>query len=162
MRDVFDPELWMSKTLSNWEKLSQDILEYNRLYVMEYVYFQNSIGNMLLGDTPDYIIEDFCFSIEKIILQHKPVLIYFSARDVSHFLSETYNNRDNQWRTHINSLIGQTPYGINRQLSGFEGFKEFYKEYIRITKRLYESLKVKISSRNWNKIEDSTHNFLEL
>ena len=45
-----DIDIWQVKTLQNWEKLFAEIDSDQKLYIMEFAWFQNTIGIMLLNN----------------------------------------------------------------------------------------------------------------
>ena len=85
-----DIDIWQVKTLRNWEKLFAEIDSDQKLYIMEFAWFQNTIGIMLLKNCSANQIVEFCRKIENAIKDISPVLILYTANNAETFLRETY------------------------------------------------------------------------
>ena len=107
----------------------------------------------------------FCRRVENIIKDIPPVLILYTANNAETFLRETYELRGDVWKEQIDSLIGDTPYGKKRNLTGFDGFMEFFNEYVSIVNAVYDELQIAhisidVTTREWPKVEKQTCEFL--
>jgi hypothetical protein len=166
-RDYADIDVWQEKTLRNWENLSAEIYSHHKLYVMEFVLFQNTIVIMLLKNCFKNQIVEVCRKIENTILDISPVLILYTANDSATFVRETYELRSDEWKKNVDNLIDHSPYGKQRNLTGFDGFLTFFDEYISITNAIYDELKIDkicidVTQREWPKIEKLTYEFLQI
>jgi tRNA uridine 5-carbamoylmethylation protein Kti12 len=166
-RGIADIDIWQVKTARNWERLSAEIDSQQKLYVMEFVWFQNTIAEMLLKNCHRNQIVGFCRRVENIIKDIPPVLILYTANDAETFLRETYELRGDVWKEQIDSLIDDTPYGRKRDLTGFDGFMEFFNEYVSIVNAIYDELQIDrisidVTKREWPKVEKLTYEFLEI
>lgn len=165
--DIADIGVWQVKTLQNWEKLCVDIYSQQVLYVMEFALFQNTIGQMLLKNCDRNQIGKFCCQIENTIKDISPVLILYTANNAVTFLRETYELRGDEWKKVINHLIDDTPYGKKRNLMGFDGFIDFFDEYVSIMNAIYDKLEmdricIDVTRREWPKVEKRTYEFLQI
>lgn len=164
---VDDIDLWQVKTLRNWENLFAEIDADQKLRIMEFAWFQNTIGIMLLNNCCRNQIVEFCRQIEQIIKDIAPVLILYTAHNAATFLKETYELRDDGWPEKMDSLIENWPYGKQRNLTGFDGFVEFFNEYVSITQALYDeleidSISIDVTKREWPKVEKLTYEYLQI
>ncbi len=164
---VADIARWQVKTLLNWEKLSAEIDADQKLWIIEFAWFQNTIGIMLLNNCGRNQIVEFCRKIEHTIKDIQPVLILYTANDAATFLQETYELRDDGWPEKMDSLIDNWPYGQQRNVTGFAGFVDFYNEYISITNTLYDelvidSIAIDVTRREWPKVEKLTYEYLQI
>jgi hypothetical protein len=165
--DIADIGVWQVKTLRNWEKLCVEIDSQQILYVMEFVLFQNTIVQMLLKNCDRNQIGEFCRKIENTIKDISPVLILYTANNAATFLRETYELRGDEWKNIIDHLIDDTPYGKKRNLMGFDGFMDFFDEYVSITNAIYDELEIDricidVTKREWPKVEKRTYEFLQI
>jgi len=163
-----DMDIWPVKTLSNWEKLSADLEANQKLVIMEFAWFQNTIGMMLINDCGRHRIMALCRQIEQTIKAISPVLILYTADNDIAFLKETYElRRDEGWPEDIDGLIEKWPYGQQRNLKGFAGFSDFYQEYVSIMQTLYAELEIEritidVTQREWPKVENLTYEYLQI
>ena len=164
---INDMDLWQVKTLRNWEKLVAEIDSGQKLGIMEFAWFQNTIGTMLLVNCCRNRIVEFCREIERAIQDISPVLILYTASNAATFVRETYELRDDGWSEQMDGLIEKWPYGKKRNLTGFNGFVEFYNEYRAITKAVYDGLEIEhvsidVTKREWPNIEQRTYEYLQI
>ena len=109
----------------------------------------------------------FCREVENIIKDIPPVLILYTANNAETFLKETYELRGDVWKEQIDSLVDDTPYGKKRNLTGFDGFVEFFNEYVSIVNGIYGELQIDhisidVTTREWPKVERLTCEFLKI
>ena len=164
---VDDIDIWQVKTLQNWKKISAEIDSDQNLWIMEFAWFQNTIGLMLLNNCCRNQIVEFCRKIEHTIKYLSPVLILYTANNAATFVKETYELRDDGWSEKMDSLIENWPYGKKRNLTGFDGFVDFYNEYLSIANALYDELEIDcisidVTKREWPKVEKLTYEFLQI
>ena len=162
-----DIDIWQVKTLRNWENLFAEIDSDQKLYIMEAAWFQNTLGLMLLNNCYRNRIVEFCRKIEKTIKDISPILILYTANNAETFLRETYRVRGDGWPEKMDSLIEKWPYGQTRNLTGFDGFVDFYNEYVSITNAIYDeleidSISIDVTKREWPKVEKLTYEFLQI
>ena len=164
---ITDIGVWPARTLQEWEKLSADIVAQQKLCVMEYVWFQHTIAEMLLIDCTRNQIVGFCRKIENIIKDIPPILVLYTANNAETFLKETYKLRGGEWSEKLDGFIDTTPYGQKRNLTGFDGFVDFFNEYVSITNDVYgqleiDSICIDVTKREWPKVENLTYEFLQI
>lgn len=164
---ITDIDVWPARTLQEWEKLAADIVAQQKLCVMEYVWFQHTIAEMLMIDCPRNQIVEFCRKIENIIKDIPPVLVLYTADNAETFLKETYKLRGGEWAAKLDGFIDTTPYGQKRNLTGFDGFVDFFNDYASITNAVYDDLEIDsitidVTKREWPKVEKQTYEFLQI
>lgn len=164
---IDDMDIWQVKTLRNWEKLIAEIDADQKLWIMEFAWFQNTIGTMLLVNCGRNQIVEFCRKIEHTIRGLSPVLMLYTAHNAATFAKETYELRDDGWSEKMDSLIENWPYGQQRNLTGFAGFVDFYHEYTSITNAVYAELEIDhisidVTRREWPQVEKLTYEYLQI
>ena len=158
---------WTIKTLENWQKFSEKIIAGNKIYIMEFALFQNTICEMLLKNCSKNQIIDIMNKIQNIIKPVLPALILFKVDDTNTFLEQTYKLRSDKWKNKIKTFIDNTEYGKQNCLTGVNGWLDFSSDYVKIRDEIFDKLDIKrisinVTDRNWNEVEEQTCKFLEI
>jgi len=164
---VDDMDVWQVRTLRNLKELFAETDSDQKLWIMEFAWFQNTIGLMLLNDCRRDQIMEVCREIEHTIKYLSPVLIRYTANNAATFVRETYDLRDDGWSEKMDGLIENWQYGKKRNLTGFDGFLDFYGEYLSIANALYDELEIDrisidVAKRDWPEVEKQTYEFLQV
>jgi molybdopterin-guanine dinucleotide biosynthesis protein len=121
--------------------------------------FHGNLTSLFLLDADMALIRGYVHDVVAAIKPLRPLLIYFNQDDVDRAIRAVAAERGDAWVTYQLNWKLTSPYAVRHGLAGLEGLVELYRDYRKLTDRLYADLdipKISIenSGREWAKYEE--------
>lgn len=142
--------------LEKWEHFVKQA-DQDEVVILDSSFFQFQIYTFLLENTSYGQLETFIKRLSVIIAKLNPTLIYLTRKDVEDTINDLEKTRGIQFLERIWERDQQLPYYLNRP-SGAEGYREFLRDYDKITRKLFDmipfdKISLDITDGRWNSYE---------
>ena len=111
--------------------------------VLESAFFQIPVHPMLLMDWRPNQIEAYVASVDTMLSNHAPLLVFLRHDDVKTALTEAARLRGAWFAGFLADRIAKVPFGIARGLEGFDGLVTYFTAY----RNLLDQLVAKLSTQ---------------
>lgn len=174
--EVFDNrapfEVYKKLHFKRWKTFGQKALAENEVSIFECAYFQNHVNELLLFRMVDEsAIKDYMISLLDTVRELNPVILYLSQPDIAQTIEWIGNVRVNakgekDWLERATTYVGNSPYGKQHQLAGFDGLVACMEKRKAIERYLMQALDVKSyiiesAQRDWEKTWQQVGTILE-
>jgi hypothetical protein len=140
--------------LARWQAYANSAVTSERITLLDGQLFHGNLTSLFLLDADFALIRGYVRDVMAAIKPLRPLLIYFHQDDVDRAIRAIGAERGDAWVTYQVDWKLAAPYAVRHGLSGLEGLIALYRDYRRLTDRLYADLdipKVSIenSGRDW-------------
>ena len=157
---------YYQEVLNLWQNFVAALKNGDKITIVESRFFLNLVSSMLKDDWSINQIENYHDQLVDLIQPLNPVLIYLQQPDIEKAMSRLFKIRGFEWCNYVVETDLERPYFMKRELTGFDGWVTFYKEYVELMERLIKeydipNLIVDISNEKWKKYHPQIAEFLE-
>ena len=127
---------FVHESLQRWHAFVRTAVQTEAISVLDSYPFQSTVRVLLqLHTTPD-CMQAYADHVEALVMPLRPVLIYFSHRDLSqafHHRSNISAQRGKAWTDYVVELSTHCPYARDQHLEGFSGALAVIRDYKQLT-----------------------------
>ena len=135
--------------IAKWQAYVDNSLIQSRISVVDGQIFHGGLTALLLLEADVEMIAAYCRETVAVIKPLNPLLIYFHQDDVDAAIRLIVKHRGEKWLNYQIEWKLESPYAKRRGLTGLNGLIALYRDYRRLTDRLFAELDVpKISIEN--------------
>jgi hypothetical protein len=150
---------------ARWCAYANSVSMSESITVVDGQLFHGNLTSLFLLDADISLIRGYVHDVVAAIKPLRPLLIYFHQDDVDRAVRAIGAERGDAWVTYQVDWKLASPYAVRRGLAGLDGLIELYRDYRRLTDRLYTELDIpKISIENsakeWAKYEQTIDSIL--
>ena len=161
------PESFIAQSQHNWQAFVDSAHQSRKLYVFDGQFFHGDMTGLFIANTPRAQIIAYIDRLLEIIQPLQPVFIYLYQTDVAWGLERTVAVRSKSWLRRQIEWKVDSPYCVERNYVGVEGWIQLYREYRSLTDELYRrlpepKLSVENSAGAWEQDQQQVFAFLEL
>ncbi|WP_248881572.1 hypothetical protein [Bradyrhizobium japonicum] len=143
---------------ARWRAYVNSASTSERITVVDGQLFHGNLTSLFLLDADTALIRGYLHEVVTAIKPLRPLLIYFNQDDVDRAIRTVAAERGDAWVTYQVDWKLASSYAVRHGLVGLDGLIELYRNYRRLTDRLYAELdipKISIenSGREWSKYE---------
>jgi hypothetical protein len=162
-----DTDLFISRTLDNWQHFSRAAQSSNTVFVLEGSLFQHILLRLLLADIERPRIHACIHAVGDYIRPLNPAFIHLYQADVALSLRTISAERGAEWAQYMLDGYNQSLYATARHISGFDALVAFYQEYTELLHLLHQELGFKTlmienTGRDWPVYQAQILQFLSL
>jgi hypothetical protein len=166
----YTPVNFVQESIKRWEQFVHAALQSETISVLDSFPYQNSIRILLQMDATFDFMREYANHVETLVMPLIPTLIYFNQPDDSHAINHIKNisaKRGKEWTVYVEELVSNCPYGVARNLEGFNGIVTFISDYKQIMDSLLHQSRIpriilESRSENWDACYRQIETFLEL
>ena len=142
--------------IAQWKAFVSEAEQSETVNILDSRYLMTSVGFFFAMDEMSKLAE-FESIWEDIVKPLNPVFIYFYQSDVEKSLRKTFDLRREQWEEVAFKKFNEgTAFGRRHKLKGFDGFVNYFKEFRKVTDRIFDKfrgrkLAIENSEGEWEK-----------
>ena len=160
-------DIFMQAALVKWRGLVSHIERSGEIIILDASLFNNLLESLFSHNLPTPKIYQFSDEIQDTIQSLQPALVYLTHSDVNKALAENFRRRGVGFKDFVIQFATTTPYAQHRDLTGYEGMIEFWKDFVALTDRLYDRFRFKKialhnSADNWDILKQQVLDFLSI
>lgn len=157
---------YVASSLAKWRAFAREADAAATVTVCDGLLFHGNMTDVLLMDAERQVVQRYVTTVVEIIHSLKPTLIYFRHADIARAVRAVCDERGSEWEAMQVAWKVGSPYGVRRELRGFEGLVELYQGYRTTCDDLYAQLPlpkvVIVRDGDWAKCYRDILAFLEL
>ncbi len=153
--------------IAQWKAFVSEVEQSETVNILDSRYLMNSVGFFFAMDKMAELAE-FESLWEDIVKPLNPVFIYFYQNDTEKALRQTFDLRREDWEEWAFKKINErTAFGKRNNLKGFDGFVTFFKEFRKVTDKIFDKfrgrkLAIENSNGEWEKYYEQISQLLAL
>ncbi|MDF2685632.1 MAG: hypothetical protein K0S55_813 [Clostridia bacterium] len=124
----------------------------NENIIMDSVWLQNPLNELLLRNIGDNEAEEYCLSFIKSLKKISPVCIYLRRENPISSIRFACKTKGEEWTKRISEFLPTTPYGIANSLKGIDGVERYFSKRAEIEERIISKGIVKALVINIDKV----------
>lgn len=127
--------------------------------IMDSMWLQNPINEMLYRNADADSIEEYCSLITESFSDYRLICIYLKHRNASEAIKFASQVKGELWTSRVVDAICRTPYGIVNNLQGMDGLMQFFSNRAEIEERilsrsLMTHYEYSIDDYSWDEMRD--------
>ncbi len=144
--DFFQPWMFIKASelaahaREKWGRYVEDRCADEVITVMDGQVFHGDLTNLFMMGMSSEDIAKHVTALLQVLAPLRPLIIYFRQQDLQQALKTILDLRGPSWRDYQLGWKLHSPYALQRQLAGVEGFISMYKDYRGLTDSLFEAL----------------------
>jgi hypothetical protein len=147
--------------LNRW--VEETIKNTNESYIMDSVWLQNPINELLFRNADEKSILEYCTLLAKIFSEFELICIYLNRSDAAKSVEFASEAKGSSWTNRVIELISSTPYGLAHKLTGMEGMIQYFSARQKIEENILSHGIIKhkeynADSNNWEQIREYIRN----
>ncbi len=120
---------YVASSLAKWRAFAREADAAATVTVCDGLLFHGNMTDVLLMDAERQVVQRYVTTVVEIIHSLKPTLIYFRHADIARAVRAVCDERGSEWEAMQVAWKVGSPYGVRRELRGFEGLVELYQGY---------------------------------
>lgn len=154
-----------SSAVARWRDYASYVSTSERISIVDGQLFHGNLTSLFLLDADMDLMFAYIGDVVAAIRPLRPLLIYFHQGDVDQAIRAIAAERGDPWLRYQVDWKLRSPYALRCGLRGLEGLIDLYRDYRRLTDRLYEPLdiakiSIETSRRDWAGYEEIIHRVL--
>lgn len=160
-------KLYLADYTKQLEKLADEFLKDDTVYIAESFLFQDVLNPLLYWDIDRDTIFNFYKDFIKAVAKLDPVVIHYYQNDVPSALKKNFQIRGDSWKANRLAAKEEFAYCKNRNLKGEEGYINFFQEMSDISLILFKTfdfrkLQIENSKKDWKSYRKQIMEFLDI
>lgn len=160
-------KLYLADYTKQLEKLADEFLKDDTVYIAESFLFQDVLNPLLYWDIDRDTVFNFYKDFIKAVAKLDPVVIHYYQDDVPAALRKNFQIRGDSWKANRIATKEEFAYCKNRNLKGEEGYINFFQEMSDISLMLFKTfdfrkLQIENSKKDWISYRKQVLEFLDI
>ncbi|MGN6141756.1 MAG: hypothetical protein ACTHNV_22905 [Ralstonia sp.] len=148
------PDQLVQRSVEKWSVFVKTVLQGDTVPVIDGQLFHGDGTNLFLMEADDTVLVRYVRDVSRTIAPLAPFILYFRQEDVAEAIRTVCAERGPEWVSYQVNWKLAAPFCTRRGLVGVDGLIDLYRDYRRMTDRLFdllpfEKLAIENSRRNW-------------
>ncbi len=144
LADFFQPWMFIeaselaARARDKWGRYVEDRCADEVITIMDGQVFHGDLTNLFMMGMSSEDIAKHVSALMQVLTPLRPMIVYFRQHDLQQAIKMILDLRGASWMEYQLGWKLRSPYALQRQLSGVEGFISMYKDYRGLTDSLFE------------------------